>query len=101
MTPSYFLAMGFMVGLLLGAGMAVWFALRGPRPVASDARATDEPDHAVAHVECPDCGAVIPIGMAPIRLETDDDGQQVAIADLLMDDVWAHAWTHDPEADHV
>jgi hypothetical protein len=54
-----------------------------------------EADKAVAWVSCPDCGEEVPIGMAPIRLDVDDEGRQVAFADLQMDDVWAHAWTHD------
>ena len=50
-------------------------------------------------VACPDCGEEVPIGLSPLALGTDEDGQQVATADLQMDDVWAHAWTHDPHAD--
>ena len=49
------------------------------------------------YLECPDCGEEVPIGIAPLRLGQDDDGQQVAFADLQMDDLWAHAWTHGKE----
>ena len=45
-------------------------------------------------VTCPDCGEELPIGLTPLRLGVDEDGQQVASADLQMDDLWAHAWTH-------
>jgi hypothetical protein len=34
-----------------------------------------------------------------MQLTTNEDGEQVATVDLQMDDVWAHAWTHDAAAD--
>ena len=56
--------------------------------------ADDVPTTIAGWVACPDCGEELPIGLTPLRLGTDEDGQQVASADLQMDDVWAHAWTH-------
>ena len=45
-------------------------------------------------VVCPDCGQEIPIGVLPLRLGVDDEGNQVAFADIEMTDVWAHSFTH-------
>lgn len=43
---------------------------------------------------CPDCGIEVPIGVAPLRFETNESGEQEAFLDLQTDDLWAHAWTH-------
>jgi hypothetical protein len=49
----------------------------------------DSPAVAVAHLECPDCGAVV-----PITAETEvEDGNLVV--NLNDDDVWAHSFTHE------
>lgn len=71
------------------------FAVKGEEPhdFPTD-RFEDEAPSPVAHVARPDCGEEVPIHLSPVRLDLDDDGQQVAAADLQMDDVWAHAWTH-------
>ena len=52
------------------------------------------PESVAGWVACPDCGMELPIGIAPLQLGIGEDGEQVAIADLQMDDLWAHAWTH-------
>ena len=47
--------------------------------------------HAVAHVECPDCGDVIPLTLGEPVIDEDGD----LTVDIRTDDVWAHSWTHD------
>lgn len=53
----------------------------------------------VAHVGCPECGAVIPVTFT-FRLDPQpyivSNGEAVfrAHADPDLTDVWAHAWTH-------
>ena len=60
--------------------------------------ADDRPTTVAGWVACPECGEELPIGVAPLRLETNEAGGQEAFLDLQMDDLWAHAWTHDREA---
>lgn len=71
----------------------------GSHPVDS-VPPTGETEGTVAGwVVCPDCGEQIPIGVAPLRLETNEAGGQEAFMDLQMDDIWAHAWTHGTDKD--
>ena len=48
-------------------------------------------------VQCPECGEPIPLGLGDLTLETDEDGQQVAVVSVQTDDVWAHAWAHEAD----
>ena len=50
-------------------------------------------------IECPECGAQIPVGLGALTLWLDDDGQQVASVEIQTDDVWAHSWSHEKADD--
>lgn len=56
------------------------------------------PQDSVAHVECPECGAVIPVTftfrLSPQPYIFGREATFLAHAIPDMTDVWAHAWTH-------
>lgn len=50
-----------------------------------------------ATVQCPECGQHITIPITG-QLATGTDGVQYLTLEPDMADLWAHAWTHDPQA---
>lgn len=57
---------------------------------------TDPPRAPAGWIICPDCGEQIPIGLTQLAIVLDESGEQILTGgELEMDDVWAHAWTHE------
>lgn len=47
-----------------------------------------------AHIECPECGEVMPAAVTCQIIESDEGGQTLACTPD-MTDIWAHVWSHD------
>ncbi|MER7733686.1 hypothetical protein ABTX80_22600 [Streptomyces erythrochromogenes] len=52
---------------------------------------------ATLHVQCPECDVVVPIAVQAELTELSDRRQGISL-DPDLTELWAHAWTHDPES---
>lgn len=50
-----------------------------------------------AQIECPECHTIVAVPI-DATIDHDEDGQWYLNCQPDMADIWAHAWTHGPEA---